>query len=231
MRSGKYTVTARRLAALLLICTMPLLLFACSEKTEKETTMPATFYDGPNPIVTFEMEDGSIIKAELYPAKAPNTVKNFISLVSSGYYDGKVFHRAVADFMIQGGSSDGTSSGQFPYCIPGEFTNNGFAQNDIKHTPGVLSMARAGAPYGVDPKPYNNSASSQFFIVDGDRAAGLNGDYAAFGKVIEGLDVVHRIARSPASGEMLVNPVKMVKVTVDTLGGTFDEPVTLPPLR
>ena len=136
-----------------------------------------------NPIVTIEMENGDIIKAELYPEIAPNTVKNFISLVKKGYYDGLIFHRVINGFMIQGGCPDGTGMGGPGYSIKGEFAQNGFA-NDLKHTEGVLSMARSMMP---------DSAGSQFFIMH-KNAPHLDGAYAAFGKVIEGQDIVNKIA-------------------------------------
>lgn len=131
-----------------------------------------------NPVVTIEMENGSVIKAELYPQVAPNTVNNFISLVKKGFYDGVIFHRVISGFMLQGGDPDGTGMGGPGYSIKGEFTQNGF-QNDLKHEPGVLSMARTMMP---------NSAGSQFFIMH-EAAPHLDGAYAAFGKVTEGMDV------------------------------------------
>mgnify|MGYP002581597212 CR=1 FL=1 len=139
-----------------------------------------------NPVVTIEMENGSVIKAELYPQVAPNTVNNFISLVKKGFYDGVIFHRVISGFMLQGGDPDGTGMGGPGYSIKGEFTQNGF-QNDLKHEPGVLSMARTMMP---------NSAGSQFFIMHRD-APHLDGQYAAFGKVVEGMDVVDEIANTP----------------------------------
>ena len=137
-----------------------------------------------NPIVTIEMENGGIIKAELYPAKAPNTVNNFISLINHGFYDGVIFHRVIEGFMIQGGDPQGIGIGGPGYSIKGEFARNGFKTNDLKHERGVLSMARSMLP---------NSAGSQFFIMHQD-SPHLDGDYAAFGKVIEGMDVVDAIA-------------------------------------
>jgi peptidyl-prolyl cis-trans isomerase B (cyclophilin B) len=139
-----------------------------------------------NPIAIIEMENGSMIKIELYPALAPQTVKNFISLVSQGFYNGLIFHRVIPGFMIQGGDPTGTGMGGSKQTIPGEFSSNGF-KNDLKHDVGVISMARTSAP---------NSASSQFFIVD-EAAYFLDGEYAAFGKVIEGMTEVHRIANVP----------------------------------
>ena len=136
-----------------------------------------------NPIVTFEMEDGAVMKAELYPEVAPNTVNNFISLVKSGFYDGLIFHRVIPGFMIQGGDPKGIGSGGPGYCIRGEFKANGF-DNSLLHSRGVLSMARTMAP---------NSAGSQFFIMHED-APHLDGQYAAFGKVVAGMDVVDKIA-------------------------------------
>ena len=135
-----------------------------------------------NPIITFEMENGDIMKAELYPQVAPNTVNNFISLVNKGFYDGLIFHRVINGFMIQGGDPEGTGMGGPGYGIKGEFAQNGFA-NDLKHTAGVLSMARSMMP---------NSAGSQFFIMH-KAAPHLDGEYAAFGKVIEGMDVVDNV--------------------------------------
>ena len=136
-----------------------------------------------NPVVTIEMMNGDIIKAELYPEIAPNTVNNFISLVKKGFYDGLIFHRVISGFMIQGGCPDGTGMGGPGYCIKGEFLQNGFP-NSLNHTEGVLSMARAMSP---------NSAGSQFFIMHKD-APHLDGAYAAFGKVIEGMENVNKIA-------------------------------------
>ena len=138
-----------------------------------------------NPIITFEMENGDIMTAELYPQVAPNTVNNFISLVNKGFYDGLIFHRVINGFMIQGGDPEGTGMGGPGYGIKGEFAQNGFA-NDLKHTAGVLSMARSMMP---------NSAGSQFFIMHKD-APHLDGAYAAFGKIIEGMDVVNKIAEA-----------------------------------
>ena len=168
-----------------------------------------------NPIVTIEMEDGGIIRAELYPEIAPNTVRNFISLVKKGFYDGVIFHRVIPGFMIQGGDPTGTGMGGPGYSIEGEFTSNGF-QNDLKHTRGVLSMARA-----MDP----NSAGSQFFIMD---APHLDKQYAAFGKVTEGMDVVDAIARTPRSmfNDKPTHEQKMKTVTVETFGVEYPEPET-----
>ncbi|MDD7182088.1 peptidylprolyl isomerase [Peptostreptococcus porci] len=167
-----------------------------------------------NPIVTIEMENGDIIKAELYPHIAPNTVKNFISLINKGYYDGLIFHRVINGFMIQGGCPQGSGMGGPGYNIYGEFSANGFT-NNLKHERGVLSMARAMNP---------NSAGSQFFIMH-KNSPHLDGQYASFGRVIEGLDIVDKIAETETSfGDRPVNDQKMKKVTVDTKGESFDEP-------
>ena len=167
-----------------------------------------------NPIVTFEMENGDVMKAELYPEIAPNTVNNFISLVKKGYYDGLIFHRVIRGFMIQGGCPQGTGMGGPGYQIKGEFRQNGF-KNDLKHTPGVLSMARAMHP---------NSAGSQFFIMH-ETSPHLDGSYAAFGKVIEGMDVVNKIAETMTDfrDRPIVGQV-MKSVTVDTQGVEYAEP-------
>lgn len=167
-----------------------------------------------NPIVTFTMENGDTIRAELYPDIAPNTVNNFISLIQKGYYDGLIFHRVIRGFMIQGGCPDGTGMGGPGYQIKGEFTQNGF-ENSLKHTEGVLSMARA-----MDP----DSAGSQFFIMH-KKAPHLDGAYAAFGKVTEGMDVVNRIAETATdySDRPYENQV-MESVTVDTFGVEYPEP-------
>ena len=167
-----------------------------------------------NPIVTIEMENGGIIKAELYPETAPNSVNNFISLVNKGFYDGIIFHRVIAGFMIQGGDPRGIGIGGPGYSIRGEFESNGF-KNDLKHSRGVLSMARA-----MDP----NSAGSQFFIMHED-APHLDGQYAAFGKVIEGMDVVDAIAAVRTDyNDRPRTPQKMKKVTVETFGVSYPEP-------
>ncbi|MBQ2146216.1 MAG: peptidylprolyl isomerase [Oscillospiraceae bacterium] len=167
-----------------------------------------------NPIVTIEMENGGIIKAELYPETAPNSVNNFISLVNKGFYDGIIFHRVIAGFMIQGGDPRGIGIGGPGYSIRGEFEANGF-KNDLKHSRGVLSMARA-----MDP----DSAGSQFFIMHED-APHLDGQYAAFGKVIEGMDVVDAIAAVRTDyNDRPRTPQKMKKVTVETFGVYYPEP-------
>lgn len=169
-----------------------------------------------NPIVTFEMENGDIMKAELYPEVAPNTVNNFISLINKGYYDGLIFHRVIRGFMIQGGCPDGTGMGGPGYSIKGEFSSNGFA-NDLKHAPGVLSMARTMAP---------NSAGSQFFIMH-QNSPHLDGDYAAFGQITEGMDVVNKIAETATDySDRPMEPQVMKKVTVETFGESYPEPET-----
>ncbi len=168
-----------------------------------------------NPIVTFEMENGKIFKAELYPDKAPNTVNNFLSLVKKGYYDGLIFHRVIAGFMIQGGDPNGTGTGGPGYHIKGEFAGNGFAQNDISHVRGVLSMARAQHP---------DSAGSQFFVMH-DEAEYLDGQYAAFGKVIEGMDTVDSIAQTKTDwSDRPYETQKMKKVTAETFGVDYPQP-------
>ena len=160
------------------------------------------------------MENGDIIKAELYPEIAPNTVNNFISLVGKGFYNGLIFHRVISGFMIQGGCPDGTGMGGPGYTIKGEFSKNGFA-NDLPHEEGVLSMARAMHP---------DSAGSQFFIMH-KKSPHLDGNYAAFGKVIEGMDVVNRIADTATDyNDKPLEPQKMKKVTVETYGREYAEP-------
>ncbi len=167
-----------------------------------------------NPIVTIEMEDGGVMKAELYPDVAPNTVNNFISLVQKGYYDGLIFHRVIPGFMIQGGCPDGTGMGGPGYSIKGEFTGNGF-QNNLVHDRGVLSMARTMAP---------DSAGSQFFVMV-EKAPHLDGQYAAFGKVIEGMEVADAIVNAKRDwNDKPRQPQRMKKVTVDTFGVDYPEP-------
>ena len=167
-----------------------------------------------NPIITITMQDGSVMKGELYPEIAPNTVNNFISLVKKGYYNGLIFHRVIPGFMIQGGCPDGTGMGGPGYCIKGEFSQNGF-KNDLKHTKGVLSMARTMAP---------NTAGSQFFIMH-QASPHLDGAYAAFGKITEGLDVIDAIANVPTN--YMDKPMKdqVIKaMEIDTLGVDYPEP-------
>lgn len=167
-----------------------------------------------NPIVTFEMENGDIMKAELYPEIAPNTVNNFISLVQNGFYDGLIFHRVIRGFMIQGGCPDGTGMGGPGYTIKGEFSQNGFA-NDLRHTEGVLSMARAMHP---------DSAGSQFFIMH-KNSPHLDGAYAAFGEITEGMDIVNKIAETATDySDRPLEEQKMKKVTVDTMGVEYPVP-------
>lgn len=167
-----------------------------------------------NPIVTFEMENGQIFKAELYPEVAPNTVNNFISLVKKGFYNGLIFHRVIRGFMIQGGCPDGIGTGGPGHHIKGEFSQNGFP-NNLKHTPGVLSMARAMHP---------DSAGSQFFVMH-ETSPHLDGSYAAFGKVIEGMEVVNAIAETATDfRDRPLEAQVMKSVTVDTFGEEYAEP-------
>lgn len=167
-----------------------------------------------NPVVTITMTNGDVMKAELYPEIAPNTVNNFISLVQKGFYDGLIFHRVISGFMIQGGDPQGTGMGGPGYSIKGEFAMNG-VRNDLKHTRGVLSMARSMMP---------NSAGSQFFIMHAN-APHLDGQYAAFGKVVEGLEVVDKIA-SVRTGwqDKPVEEQKIQSMTVELFGETYPEP-------
>ena len=167
-----------------------------------------------NPIVTITMENGDVIKAELYPEIAPISVNNFISLINKGFYNGLIFHRVINGFMIQGGCPDGTGMGGPGYCIKGEFARNGVV-NDLKHTPGVLSMARAMSP---------NSAGSQFFIMH-KAAPHLDGSYAAFGKVTEGMDVVNKIAETDTDYNDRPMEDQVIKsMTVETFGTDYPEP-------
>ncbi len=169
-----------------------------------------------NPIVTIEMENGDLIKAELYPDIAPNTVNNFISLIHKGFYDGLIFHRVIEGFMIQGGCPDGNGTGGPGYGIRGEFAQNGF-ENNLAHTEGVLSMARAMHP---------DSAGSQFFIMH-KNSPHLDGAYAAFGKVTEGMDVVNQIATVVTDySDRPMETQRMKKVTVETFGAEYPEPET-----
>ena len=168
-----------------------------------------------NPIVTIEMNNGKIIKAELYPEIAPNTVNNFISLINKGFYNGICFHRVIEGFMIQGGDPLGKGTGGPGYSIRGEFTSNGF-KNDLKHERGVLSMARSMMP---------NSAGSQFFIMH-QTSPHLDGQYASFGKVIEGIEVVDEIAETKVDWyDKPMEDQVMKSVTVDTFGVTYPEPI------
>lgn len=167
-----------------------------------------------NPVVTFTMENGDVMKAELYPDIAPVSVNNFISLIQKNFYDGLIFHRVIRGFMIQGGDPQGTGMGGPGYSIKGEFAANGF-QNDLKHTEGVLSMARSMMP---------DSAGSQFFIMH-KNAPHLDGSYAAFGRIIEGMDVVNKIAETPTDySDRPLEDQKIAAVTVETFGVDYPEP-------
>ena len=167
-----------------------------------------------NPIVTFTMENGDVIKAELYPDIAPISVNNFISLINKNFYDGLIFHRVIRGFMIQGGDPEGTGMGGPGYSIKGEFAANGI-ENNLKHTEGVLSMARSMMP---------NSAGSQFFIMHKD-APHLDGSYAAFGKVIEGMENVNKIAETPTDySDRPLEDQRIKSVTVETFGVAYPEP-------
>lgn len=197
-----------------------LLLSACGNNTGNEN---ATASDelvlessDKHPEVTFEISNGKKIVVELYPEVAPNTVNNFVSLVQQGYYDGIIFHRVIPGFMIQGGDPTGTGTGGPGYNIKGEFTANGF-ENKLKHTRGVISMARTSLS--------NDTAGSQFFIVQGETATSLDGEYAGFGAVIEGIEVVDEIvAQERDRNDLPLEPLSMTKVTVDTKGLELAEP-------
>jgi peptidyl-prolyl cis-trans isomerase B (cyclophilin B) len=167
-----------------------------------------------NPIVTIEMQNGDFMKLELYPEIAPNTVNNFITLINNGFYNGLTFHRVIRGFMLQGGDPDGNGGGGPGYSIKGEFTYNHF-DNKLKHEAGVISMARSQKP---------DSAGSQFFIMHKD-SSHLDGSYAGFGKIIEGIDVVNKIADTKTDySDMPVEPQVMKNVTVDTFGTNYPEP-------
>ena len=170
-----------------------------------------------NPVVTITMDNGDVMKAELYPQIAPNTVNNFISLVNKGFYDGKIFHRVISGFMIQGGCPNGNGMGGPGYSIKGEFSQNGF-KNDLKHTAGVLSMARSMMP---------DSAGSQFFLMHA-TSPHLDGAYAGFGKVTEGMDVVNKIADVQTDyNDRPMKEQKIKSMTVETFGETYPEPETV----
>lgn len=186
----------------------------CSGGKSPQLKRRKTMAEKKNPVITIEMTNGDIIKAELYPDVAPNTVNNFLSLVNKGFYNGLIFHRVIKGFMIQGGCPDGTGMGGPGYSIKGEFAQNGFA-NELAHTEGVLSMARAMHP---------DSAGSQFFIMH-KAAPHLDGAYAAFGKIIEGMDIVNKIAETDTDySDRPLDEQKMKKVTVDTMGTEYPEP-------
>lgn len=220
----------KKLKLVLLVCVSLILLIVTgcgttTPNTSNATNPPAnsnspeptngggTQADSKNPIVTITMESGEVIKVELYPKVAPNTVKNFISLVQKGFYNGTTFHRVIPQFMIQGGDPKGTGTGGPGYSIKGEFNENGF-KNPLKHERGVISMARSGAP---------DSAGSQFFIMVA-AATSLDNKYAAFGKVLSGMETVDKIVNSKTVKEKPVQNQVMKTVTVDTLGVSYGEP-------
>lgn len=217
-RSRRYTILISLLAVLMVI------LAGCGSKpaatpapTPEAAPTESTAGTGEisHPIATIEMDSGKVIKLELYPEVAPNTVNNFISLAKQGFYDGLIFHRVIPGFMIQGGDPEGMGTGGPGYSIKGEFKTNGF-DNTLKHTTGVISMARSQSL---------DSAGSQFFIMTAD-ASQLDGQYAAFGKVTEGQDVVEEIVNLPRGANDRPNdPPVMKKVTIDTLGKEYPEPV------
>jgi peptidyl-prolyl cis-trans isomerase B (cyclophilin B) len=204
----------KKLILLILTIIMLLGFASCAKQTPKATT-----YEVPdeNPVVTITMENGMVISLELYPAQAPNTVANFVSLVESGYYDGLTFHRIIDGFMIQGGCPDGTGTGGPGYKIPGEFASNDFEQNEIAHVAGVISMARGGG------RP--DSAGSQFFLVVAESSF-LDGEYAAFGKTIDeqSLNNCLELGKTKVAGEAPIDPLVIKSVTVDTKGFTYPEP-------
>ena len=215
-------------AALLILCVAAAALGACGGRygpgnmptfPPELVPEPTTAMPGNNPIVTITLEGGDVIRAELLPESAPNTVANFLYLIEQEFYDGLTFHRAAPGAIIQGGCPEGDGTGGASHTIEGEFRSNGFEGNNIAHVPGVLSMTRLSDDY--------DSASSNFFIMHGEQEH-LNGDYAAFGMVTSGMNVVNRIALGRREGEMLVNPVVIESITADTRGVEFPPPVTTP---
>ncbi|MGG4488178.1 peptidylprolyl isomerase [Metabacillus idriensis] len=200
-------------AGFVIMTLLLLLMAACGNEGEQQSSdKPAKKVD-KNPIVTITMENDKQIKVELYPEVAPNTVANFVSLINDKFYDGLIFHRVIPEFMIQGGDPEGTGTGGPDYAIKGEFSSNGF-DNSLKHERGVISMARSQAP---------DSAGSQFFIMVADYPS-LDGEYAAFGKVTEGMDTVDEIVGAQTNGEKPIEDQKMKTVTVDTFGEEYGEP-------
>lgn len=205
----------RSFLLIVILITVLLSSIGCAKKGSSSNSDSASTNGGKNPIVTIEMEDGSKIKAELYPAMAPNTVNNFISLINKGYYDGLIFHRVIPGFMIQGGDPNGTGTGGPGYGIRGEFSSNNYKKNTLKHERGVLSMARSSS---------KDSAGSQFFIMVKE-SPHLDGEYAAFGKVTEGMEIVDKIVATPRdSNDKPKSQQKMKKVTVETFGEKYSEP-------
>ncbi|MGM0920310.1 MAG: peptidylprolyl isomerase [Bacillota bacterium] len=190
-----------------------LLMAACGNEADDQSSDKPVKKVEKNPVVTITMENGKQIKVELYPEIAPNTVANFVSLINDKFYDGLIFHRVIPEFMIQGGDPEGTGTGGPDYAIKGEFSSNGF-ENPLKHERGVISMARSQAP---------DSAGSQFFIMVADYPS-LDGEYAAFGKVTEGMDAVDEIVSAETNGEKPVQDQKMKTVTVDTFGEEYGKP-------
>jgi len=193
-----------------------LIIYGCQSDVENnnESNNTTNNNDEEKPLVTMTMEDGGEVEIELYPNKAPNTVNNFIALIEDDFYDGLIFHRVIPDFMIQGGDPEGTGMGDPGYSIKGEFSSNDF-DNDLKHEPGVLSMARSQDP---------DSAGSQFFIVTGD-GSHLDGDYAAFGKVIDGMDVVEDIEAEETDNNDKPNTDQVIEsMSVDLNGYQAEEP-------
>ena len=204
------------------VCTAIIAAMGCtkneSSKEVKESNDDSIVESGELPIATIVVKDYGTIEAELYPSKAPNTVNNFISLANSGFYDGLTFHRIIDGFMIQGGDPEGNGTGGPGYSIAGEFSSNGYTENDLKHTDGVLSMARARS---------KDSAGSQFFIMVGDYN-NLDGEYAAFGKLTEGFDVLDKIATTATDwSDRPRTPQVMESVTVETFGEDYPEPETV----
>ena len=197
------------------VCTAIIAAMGCTKnESSKESNDDSIVESGELPIATIVVKDYGTIEAELYPDKAPNTVNNFISLANSGFYDGLTFHRIIDGFMIQGGDPEGNGTGGPGYSIAGEFSSNGYTENDLKHTDGVLSMARARS---------KDSAGSQFFIMVGDYN-NLDGEYAAFGKVISGLDIVKNISKvATDNNDKPKKEVVIESITVDTKGVNYPE--------
>ncbi len=199
--------------AVLIVAMLLLILTACGNKDQEQSAEEPVKKVDKNPIVTITMENDKQIKVELYPEVAPNTVANFISLINDKFYDGLIFHRVIPEFMIQGGDPDGNGTGGPGYSIKGEFSSNGF-ENSLKHERGVISMARSQEP---------DSGGSQFFIMVADYPS-LDGEYASFGKVTEGMDVVDEIVSAQTENDKPLEDQKMKSVTVETFGEEYSEP-------